>query len=54
MAKNPAAPREYVQVNAMGEKRRPSWACSVKTGRKATVMIMRLKNRAGPTSAAAS
>jgi hypothetical protein len=33
---------------------RPSCASKVKTGRKETVMTKRLKNKAGPTSTAAS
>ena len=44
---------EYVLVSASGLNNRPSWASSVKTGRKETVMTSRLKNSVGPTSWAA-
>ena len=49
-----AAAIEYVLVNASGPNNLPSWASSVKTGTKLKVMMSRLKNKAGPTSAAAS
>ena len=49
-----AAAIEYVLVNASGPNSLPSWASSVNTGTKLKVMISRLKNNAGPTSAAAS
>ena len=44
----------YVLVKARGRKRRPSWASNVNTGRKLMAMISSEKNRAGPTSLAAS
>ena len=49
-----AAAIEKVLVKANGPNSLPSWFSSVKIGRKDTVMISRLKNSAGPTSAAAS
>ncbi|OIQ71194.1 hypothetical protein GALL_471910 [mine drainage metagenome] len=49
-----AAAIEKVLVNASGLNSRPSCDSSVKIGMKETVIISRLKNSAGPTSAAAS
>ena len=49
-----AAAIENVLVKASGLNSRPSCDSMVKIGRKDTVMISRLKNRAGPTSLAAS
>ncbi len=49
-----AAAMEKVAVKARGLNRRPSWAWSVKTGRKATVITRSEKKSEGPTSAAAS
>ena len=51
---NAAAAMAKVLVKASGLNSRPSCASSVKIGRNDTVMISRLKNSAGPTSAAAS
>ena len=49
-----AAAIEKVLVKASGPNNRPSCDSSVKIGRNDTVMTRRLKNSAGPTSAAAS
>ena len=49
-----AAAIEKVLVNASGLNSRPSCDSIVKIGRNDTVMISRLKNKAGPTSLAAS
>ncbi|MGY4348938.1 hypothetical protein ACVWXM_005405 [Bradyrhizobium sp. GM7.3] len=49
-----AAAIENVLVNASGLNSRPSCDSSVKIGMNDTVMISRLKNNAGPTSAAAA
>ena len=45
-----AAAMASVLVQASGSNSRPSWASRAKTGTKDTVMMSRLKKRAGPTS----
>ncbi len=51
---NAAAAIDRLLVQASGLNIRPSCASRVKIGRNDTVMTSRLKNRAGPTSTAAS
>ncbi len=50
MASTPAIAMAKVLVNASGLNRRPSWASSVNTGRKATAMTSSAKKLAPPTS----